>query len=105
VRYFPPIAIFLLSTVITGCVPKADAGRVSSNAEAAGQAVLCNSSKLDHYIGASLTRDLGEHMKKEAGASILRVAPHDGVITMDYSPSRLNIFIDKAQIIIRINCG
>jgi hypothetical protein len=105
VRYFPPIAIFLLSTVIAGCMPKADAGRVSSNAEAANHAILCNSNKLDRHIGATLTPDLGENMKKEAGASILRVAPHDGVITMDYSPSRLNIFIDKAQIIIRINCG
>ena len=95
----------MLSAVITGCVPKADAGRVSSNAETTNQALLCNSTKLDHHIGETLTADLGEHLKKESGASILRVAPNDGVITMDYSPSRLNIFIDKAQIIIRINCG
>jgi hypothetical protein len=52
-----------------------------------------------------LTPELEQQMQKEAGAAMVRAAPQDGVITMDYNPGRLNIFHDDKNIIVRVNCG
>lgn len=101
----PKIALaFSLSIVsLTGCIP------VAENAEA-GQAPpelagSCDASGLDYAIGKTLTNELEAKLKSEAKAAIVRVASHDGVITMDFSPARLNIFIDETRKIIRLNCG
>ncbi|WP_422267038.1 I78 family peptidase inhibitor, partial [Sphingorhabdus sp.] len=38
-------------------------------------------------------------------ADTVRVAPQNGMITMDFSPLRLNIFHDDKKVIVQINCG
>lgn len=97
------LALPVLMLVLPACVPTAEsAGASQTGPEPAG---LCNADQLGHAIGKTLTADLEAKLKNEAKASVVRVAPHDGVITMDYSPARLNIFIDDAKKIIRINCG
>lgn len=94
---------------LTACAPTAEKSESPSTAETpAGQPELadaCDASKLDHAVGQMLTSDLQKKLQGEAKAEIVRVALHDGAITMDYSPSRLNIFVDDAKNIIRINCG
>ncbi|HMS19595.1 I78 family peptidase inhibitor [uncultured Sphingorhabdus sp.] len=96
---FLPIALASLS----GCIPAAENAEAGQNPpELAGS---CDASGLAYAVGKTLTQELETKLKKEAKASMVRVAPHDGVITMDYSPARLNIFTDEASKIIRINCG
>ncbi|HEX4874116.1 MAG TPA: I78 family peptidase inhibitor [Sphingorhabdus sp.] len=93
----------LLTLALSGCIPSAEnaeAGQTS--AEPTGS---CDASKLDYAVGKTLTAEFEAKLKNEAKASVVRVAPHDGMITMDYSPARLNIFIDETKKIIRINCG
>lgn len=91
------------------CVPAADKSESSPTAETpAGQPErvnACDASKLDHAVGQMLTADLQKKLQAEAKAEVVRVAPHNGAITMDYNASRLNIFVDDAKNIIRINCG
>ena len=101
-----------LATVLVAlgaCVPAADKSESSAATEAtAGQLELanaCDASKLDHAVGQMLTADLQKKLQAEAKAEVVRVAPHNGAITMDYNASRLNIFVDDAKNIIRINCG
>jgi Peptidase inhibitor I78 family len=91
------------------CAPAADKSESTPAAETpAGQPELanaCDASKLDDAVGQMLTVELQKKLQGEAKAEIVRVAPHDGAITMDYNHSRLNIFVDDAKNIIRINCG
>lgn len=101
-----------LAAVLVGlaaCAPAANKSESSPAAETpAGQPELanaCDASKLDDAVGQMLTADLQKKLQAEAKAEVVRVAPHNGAITMDYNASRLNIFVDDAKNIIRINCG
>lgn len=98
-----PIAAFALPALLAGCMPYAE--NVENGQAPPESSGLCNADKLDHAVGQKLTADLEARLKREARAELVRVAPHDGAITMDHSPARLNIFIDEARKIIRINCG
>lgn len=93
----------ILALTLAGCVPSAENAEANpATPEVSGG---CDASKLDYAIGKTLDAALETKLKQEAQASVVRVAPHDGAITMDYSPERLNLFIDQARKIIRINCG
>lgn len=93
----------LLTLALSACIPSAENAEAGQNIpEPTGS---CDSSKIDYAVGKTLTADFEVKLKNEAKASVVRVAPNDGMITMDYSPARLNIFIDEAKKIIRINCG
>ena len=35
----------------------------------------------------------------------VRVIPHGSAVTMDYSPNRLNIWLDRRDVIERVTCG
>lgn len=88
---------------LSGCIPAAENADAGQNPpELSGS---CNANGLAYAVGKTLNRELEAKLKSDAKASVVRVAPHDGVITMDYSPARLNIFTDEASKIIRINCG
>lgn len=94
-----PLSLVALS----GCIPAVENAEAGQNPpELSGS---CDASGLAYAVGKTLTQELEAKLKSEAKASVVRVAPHDGVITMDYSPARLNIFTDEASKIIRINCG
>ena len=94
------IAFSLAALAVAGCIPKADADTVSDSSSGA-----CNADPVQSYIGQTLTDDLAAKMQRKAGASVLRVAHKDGMITMDYNAGRLNIFHDDAKVIARVNCG
>lgn len=94
-----PFALLTLS----GCVPTSEnAGTEQNVPDHSGN---CDASTLDYAVGKTLTKELEARLKSEAKASVVRIAPHDGAITMDYNPVRLNIFTGKTGNIIRINCG
>lgn len=93
----------LLMLALTGCIPSAE--NADANQTTPEPTGSCDASKLDYAVGKTLTAEFEAKLKSEAKASVVRVAPHDGMITMDYSPARLNIFVDDAKKIIRIDCG
>ena len=98
-------ALLGISALATSaCVPAADPGIVSSNRDMA-DAAACDSKAVQSYIGKRFTAVLAEQMRKEAGASVVRTGPKDGVVTMDYNDTRLNVFYDDAILIAVVNCG
>lgn len=100
-----PIMALALPALLAGCIPHAEnmtGGHEKVPPELSG---LCNADKLGHAIGQKLTADLEARLKSETRAALVRTAPHDGAITMDYNPARLNIFVDDTRKIVRINCG
>ena len=97
-------AFGLAGTALTGCIPAADPGQVSSNSDMA-DAAACDSKKVERYIGKRFTAVLAEQMRKEAGASVVRTGPKDGAVTMDYIAGRLNVFYDDEILIAVVSCG
>ena len=94
-----PFALLTLS----GCIPTSqNAGADQNEPELSGN---CDASTLDYAVGKTLTKEFEARLKSQAKASVVRIAPNDGAITMDYNPVRLNIFTDKTGNIVRINCG
>lgn len=99
-----PVAI--LAAGLMACIPKADAEPEQASSEPIIPDVgNCNAAGLDKHVGSTLTPELQAAIKKQAGATMVRTAPDDGMISMDYNSGRLNIFYDKKKVIVRINCG
>jgi Peptidase inhibitor I78 family len=99
------IPVAILAAGLMACIPKADPERASGEAAVPAANGSCTTAGLDKHIGKTLTPELEKQMQKEAGAAMVRTAPQDGVITMDYYPARLNIFYDDKKAIVRVNCG
>jgi hypothetical protein len=119
------IPVAMLATGLTACIPKADAEQASGTQKPSYQTPvdpivrppvvldqpfpddsgICKENGFDKHIGKKLTAELESQIKREAGASLVRVAPEAGVITMDYNTGRVNIFHDDKDVIVRIKCG
>jgi Peptidase inhibitor I78 family len=100
------LAIITISAAafVSGCIPKPDAERVSTQILTA-ETVPCNGTLVQKYIGKRFTAVLAEQMRKESGAIQLRTGPKDGAVTMDYIAGRLNVFYDDEMLIAVVNCG
>jgi Peptidase inhibitor I78 family len=99
------IPVAILAAGLMSCIPKADGEQVSGGTGEPVSSGTCSSTGLDKYVGKTLTPQLEKQMQKEAGAALVRTAPQDGVVTMDYNAARLNIFHDDKNVIVRVNCG
>jgi Peptidase inhibitor I78 family len=93
------VALAFAAIAVAGCIPEAEPETTP------GPNGACNADYVQSFVGQTLTDDLGNKMQRKAGASVLRVAHKDGMITMDYNADRLNIFHDDAKVIVRANCG
>lgn len=100
------LAIITVSAIafVSGCIPKPDAEKVSTNIKSIGT-VPCNDTLVQKYIAKRFTAVLAEQMRKESGAVQLRTGPKDGPVTMDYIAGRLNIFHNEEMLIAIVNCG
>ena len=65
----------------------------------------CRSEALGQFIGQPASQELGARMLAASGARIIRWVPKDGVVTMDFNPSRLTVQLDAANRVETANCG
>ena len=65
----------------------------------------CRSEALDQFIGQQASQDLGARMLSASGARIIRWVPHDGMVTMDFSPVRITVQLDETNRVKTANCG
>lgn len=75
-------------------VPAADAGGFE-----------CDASKAQYAVGQKTSAELGSKLVKETGSEKLRWIPPRSAVTMDFSPTRLNVTYDDAMVITGITCG
>ena len=66
---------------------------------------LCRPGSADRFAGQAATAELGREMLAASGARQLRWVPHGGIITMEFSPSRLTVRLDQANRIVSATCG
>ena len=60
---------------------------------------------LGDLVGRQATTELGAEAMRRSGSARLRWIQPGDVITMDYSESRLNIYLDSRNRVDRFICG
>lgn len=65
----------------------------------------CDLRQLDRFVGQTASPALAAEAQKLSGARSVRWKAPGQAVTMDYSPTRLNIQIDETQKITGFDCG
>jgi len=99
------LPVAMLASGLSACIPSTHDQQSAETDTPRAVSGPCDAGKVQRHLGQSLDNALGETLRREAGANILRTATEGAPITMDYNPGRLNIFHDSQRKIVRINCG
>ena len=68
-------------------------------------AYVCNGEGLGRFVGQPATQELGAEMLRASGSRILRWVGPGMMVTMDFSPERLTVWLTAANRVERANCG
>jgi|LNFM01.1.fsa_nt_gb hypothetical protein len=60
----------------------------------------CGASQLQYLVG-----DQRRVLQTMRFSQPVRIIPHRGMVTQDFQPQRLNIWLDQYDIIERVSCG
>jgi hypothetical protein len=66
---------------------------------------VCSGDNLGRFVGQQASQALGAEMQRVSGARILQWVGHGMMVTMDYSPERLRVFLTADNRVERANCG
>lgn len=69
------------------------------------QADQCGASKLTRFVGQEATPAVRAEVQAEVGHASIRWVGPDTMVTEDYSPQRLNVAMDAAEVITGASCG
>ncbi len=67
--------------------------------------VCTQSAALNSFVGQPASAELGARMMAASRARNLRWVPHGGVVTMDFSATRLTVQLDPQGRVQSANCG
>ena len=56
-------------------------------------------------IGQPYSADLAERARRAAGARLLRRIVPGAVYTMEFSPDRLNLELNRSGVVVAVRCG
>jgi hypothetical protein len=65
----------------------------------------CNTDRLSGLVGRPATPELGTRAQRLSGAARLRWIRPGDVVTMDFSPQRLNVHLDAQNRVDHFACG
>lgn len=65
----------------------------------------CDAARADWAIGRAATAEVVEEVRAATQSRAVRVIHPGQVVTMDYSPVRVNIHVNERTAITRITCG
>ena len=68
-------------------------------------AYTCRPEGLARFAGQPATQQLGAEMQRVSGARILQWVGHGMMVTMDFSPERLRVFLTADNRVERASCG
>ena len=80
--------------LLTACetIPEAGAGK-------------CDATRVQNFVGALGTADLGTAVLKRSGARTIRWLAPGTMATMDYRQDRLNVRVDARNFVTGVDCG
>ena len=65
----------------------------------------CDATGTEKYIGQSGTSETGAAIQQATKAAVLRWAPPNTMLTMDFREDRVTIWLDAANKVTKIRCG
>lgn len=68
-------------------------------------AYVCKGEALGQFTGQPATQELGAEMLRISGARRLQWVGHGMMVTMDFSPERLRVFLTADNRVERASCG
>lgn len=86
--------LLLPLTLLAACetIPEAGAGK-------------CDATRVQNFVGALGTADLGTVLLKRSGARTIRWLAPGTAATMDYRMDRLNVQVDGRNFVKGVDCG
>lgn len=94
------IIILSLGLLLNGCAVKKECETCKSYIAPPVKTDECKASELQYLVGKDRT-----FLHAIRFGVTVRILEPNSIITMDYSPARLNIYIDKNGKIQSVNCG
>jgi hypothetical protein len=88
----------LATALLAGCAATAPPG-------AAPDAYACRGERLGAFVGQPASQELGAAMLRASGARTLQWVGHGMMVTMEFSPERLRVFLTADNRVERANCG
>lgn len=65
----------------------------------------CDATRVQNFIGALGTADLGTALLKRSGARTIRWLAPNTMATMDYRSDRLNVLVNERNFVTGVHCG
>jgi hypothetical protein len=81
------------------------AGCATAPSAEAGGGGKCDAAKAQKLIGRVKSAGLGAQAKRLSGATALRWIAPGTMVTMDYREDRLNLRVDPAGKVVKVDCG
>ena len=65
----------------------------------------CQSDGLARFVGQPASQELGAEIQRVSGARTLQWVGHGMMVTMDFSPQRLRVYLTADNRVDRASCG
>jgi hypothetical protein len=65
----------------------------------------CHNEALAQFAGQAASQDLGTQMLRASGARTIRWVAKDSMVTMEFSPERVTVYLDGTNKVERASCG
>lgn len=91
-----------LAFVFTGSALAADQPPTTVSSE---QAMQCDASKAQWALGKTLDDATISRLRRDAGATSVRVIEHGMMVTMEHNEARLTINLDELFRVRQVRCG
>lgn len=95
--------VILLSPALLAACSTAPAAPVVVHGETPGH--TCVEGAANNYIGQVRSDPTGRAIQAATKAAVLRWAPPNVMLTMDYRADRVTVWLDEANRITKLRCG
>ncbi|WP_299232083.1 I78 family peptidase inhibitor [uncultured Halomonas sp.] len=97
----------LFGLLLAGCssmnsAPEPEPAPLPPRVESGGE---CGAQRVQDRIGRTYSVSLGKAIHAESEASAIRVIRPGTAVTLDHRPDRINVHLDRADIILNLDCG
>ena len=93
-----PLFLFIAVLSLASCASQPQDEAVASGG-------TCNAEPAQSHVGKPASDANVQAAFKASGAKTMRSIKHGQAVTMDYRPTRLNIWLDRRDVIERVTCG
>jgi PBP1b-binding outer membrane lipoprotein LpoB len=95
-------ALATITLLMSACSSAPATGQASEPAPVSSR---CNAAPAQFAVGRNADAALENEARTRAGAKTVRVLKPNQIVTMEFNAERLNLSVDDAGRVTRVNCG